>query len=135
MFASQRAPFSLQTPVEALERLAGCWIIRARANPLSLEVWHFTLRCILPWSWVGNPRPKGCCAVTYWTQSLPDIADEGVHKVKPCSRLNLAQGTVTETKFVSSYLQALRPLDLTMPEYRSNKTAHHPKSEVRFVYV
>ena len=55
----------------ALERVAGCWIVRARANPLSLEVWHFTLRCILRWSWVGYPRPKGCCAVALWTQSLP----------------------------------------------------------------
>ena len=40
----------------------------------------------------------------------------------------LLKGSVTETKFVSSFLQALRPRDLTMPEYRSNKTTHHPKS-------
>ena len=33
------------------------------------------------------PRPKGCCVVALWTQSLPR--------------------------------------DLTMPEYRSNKTTHH----------
>ena len=32
------------------------------ANPLSLGVWHFTLRFVLPRSWVGYPsrRPKGC---------------------------------------------------------------------------
>ena len=50
---SDRAPFSLQTPVERSERLAGCWAVRARANPLSLGVWHFTLRFVLPWSRVG----------------------------------------------------------------------------------
>ena len=35
---------------------------RARANPLSLGVWPFTLRFVLPRSWVGYPsrRPKGC---------------------------------------------------------------------------
>ena len=37
----------------------------------------------------------------------------------------MLKGTVTETKFVSRYLQALRPRDLTMPKYRSNKTTHH----------
>ena len=52
---SDRAPFSLQTPVERSERLAGCWAVRARANPLSLGVWHFTLRFVLPGSWVGYP--------------------------------------------------------------------------------
>ena len=38
------------------------WAVRARANPLSLGVWHFTLRFVLPRSWVGYPsrRPKGC---------------------------------------------------------------------------
>ena len=57
-----RAPFSLQTPVERSERLAGGWAVRARANPLSLGVWHFTLRFVLPRSWVGHPsrRPQGC---------------------------------------------------------------------------
>ena len=45
---SDRAPFSLQTPVERSERLAGCWAVRARANPLSLGVWPFTLRFVLP---------------------------------------------------------------------------------------
>ena len=42
--------------------MAGCWAVRARANPLSLGVWHFTLRFVLPRSWVGYPRrrPKGC---------------------------------------------------------------------------
>ena len=43
-----RVPFSLQTPVERSERVAGCWPVRARANPLSLGVWHFTLRFVLP---------------------------------------------------------------------------------------
>ena len=54
--------FPLQTPVERSERVAGCWAVRARANPLSLGVWHFTLRFVLPRSWVGYPsrRPKGC---------------------------------------------------------------------------
>ena len=35
---------------------------RARANPLSLGVWHFTLSFVLPRSGVGYPsrRPKGC---------------------------------------------------------------------------
>ena len=59
---SVRAPFSLQTPVERSERVAGCWAVRARANLLSLGVWHFTLRFVLPWSRVGYPgpqRPKG----------------------------------------------------------------------------
>ena len=57
-----RAPFSVQTPVERSERVAGCWAVRARANTLSLGVWHFTLRFVLPRSWVGYPcqRPKGC---------------------------------------------------------------------------
>ena len=50
-----RAQFSLQTPVERSERVAGCWAVRARANPLSLGVWHFTLRFVLPRSWVGYP--------------------------------------------------------------------------------
>ena len=42
--------------------MAGGWAVRARANPLSLGVWHFTLRFVLPRSWVGYPsrRPKGC---------------------------------------------------------------------------
>ena len=58
---SVRAPFSLQTPVERSERVAGCWAVRARAHPLSLGVWHFTLRFVLPGSWVGNPAlPPGC---------------------------------------------------------------------------
>ena len=52
---SVRAPFSLQTLVERSERLAGGWAVRARANPLSLGVWHFTLRFVLPGSWVGYP--------------------------------------------------------------------------------
>ena len=52
---SDRAPFSLQTPVERSERVAGCWAVRARAHPLSLGVWHFTLRFVLPGSWVGHP--------------------------------------------------------------------------------
>ena len=47
-------------------------------------------------------------------------------------RETLLKGIVTETKFVSRYLQALRPRDLTMPEYRSNKTTHHPKEEEEF---
>ena len=55
---SDRAPFSLQTPVERSERLAGCWAVRARAHPLSLGAWHFTLRFVLPGSWVGYPRPQ-----------------------------------------------------------------------------
>ena len=46
-------------------------------NPLSLGVWPFTLRFILPRSWVGYPRrrPKGCgmCTVALWTQSLPKV--------------------------------------------------------------
>ena len=42
--------------------MAGCWAVRARANPLSLGVWPFTLRFVLPRSWVGYPgrRPQGC---------------------------------------------------------------------------
>ena len=43
-----RSPFPLRTPVERSERVAGCWSARARANPLSLWVWHFTLRFVLP---------------------------------------------------------------------------------------
>ena len=38
----QPAGGSLQTPVERSERVAGCWAVRARANPLSLGVWQFT---------------------------------------------------------------------------------------------
>ena len=67
-----RAPFSLQTPVERSERVAGRWAVRARANPLSLGVWHFTLRFVLPRSWVGYERLWH--AVTLWTQSLPMLA-------------------------------------------------------------
>ena len=33
----------------------------------------------------------------------------------------MLKGTVIVTKFVSRYLQ------VTMPEYRYNKTTHHPK--------
>ena len=51
------APSSLQTPVERSERVAG-WAVRARANPLSLRVWHFTLRFVLPG--VGLAIPLGC---------------------------------------------------------------------------
>jgi hypothetical protein len=47
--------FPLQTPVERSERVAGCWAVRARANPLSLGVWHFTLRFVL--SGVGLATP------------------------------------------------------------------------------
>ena len=56
------APFSLQTPVERSERVEGCWAVRARANPLSLGVWHFTLRFVLPGVGLATPsrRPKGC---------------------------------------------------------------------------
>ena len=34
----------LLTLVERPERLAGCWTVGARANPLPLKIWHFTLR-------------------------------------------------------------------------------------------
>jgi hypothetical protein len=56
-----RAPFSLHTPVDRSKRVTGCWAVRARANPLSLGVWHFTQRFVLPRRWVGYPRqrPKG----------------------------------------------------------------------------
>ena len=72
-----RAPFSLQTPVERSERVAGCWAVRARANPLSLGVWHFTLRFV--WPGVGlATRAEGRKAVACSrpldprsTQSLP----------------------------------------------------------------
>ena len=50
-----REPFFLQTPVERSKRLAGGWAVRARAHTLSLGVWHFTLRFVMPWSWVGHP--------------------------------------------------------------------------------
>ena len=45
-----RSPFSPPrlTPVERSERVAGWWAVRARANPLSLGVWHFTVRFVLP---------------------------------------------------------------------------------------
>ena len=51
------------TQSQRSERVAGVGLsVRARANPLSLGVWHFTLRFVLPRSWVGYPsrRPKGC---------------------------------------------------------------------------
>ena len=44
---------------------------------LSLAVWHFTLRFVLPGSWVGHPsataaeRRGWAHAVAFWTQSLP----------------------------------------------------------------
>ena len=63
--------FSLQTPVECSESLAGCWAVRARANPLSLWVWHFTLMFALPGVGLANPVDLERRAVVYWTQSLP----------------------------------------------------------------
>jgi hypothetical protein len=44
--------------VDRSERASGSWAVRARANPLSLGVWHFTLRFIFPG--VGCRRLKGC---------------------------------------------------------------------------
>ena len=57
-----RELFCLQTPVDRSKRVAGRWAVRAQANQLSLGVWYFTLRFILPRSWVGYPsrRPTGC---------------------------------------------------------------------------
>ena len=46
-------PIPALGPFECSERVAGGWAVRARANPLSLGVWPFTLRFILPRSWVG----------------------------------------------------------------------------------
>jgi hypothetical protein len=66
-----RSPFSLQTLVERSERLAGCWAVRARANPLSLGVWHFTLRFVLRGAGLATPVDLERRAVAYWTQSLP----------------------------------------------------------------
>ena len=88
---SVRAPFSLQTPVERSERVAGCWAVRARANPLSLGVWHFTLRFVLPRSWVGYPRrrPKGC---GMQSPSGPKVYPRGFTTSVVLTRLNLAQG-------------------------------------------
>ena len=75
---SVRAPFSLQTPFERSERVAWCWAVRARAHPLCPGVWHFTLRFVLPGSWVGYPKlvhsgrkARLGNAVALWTQSLP----------------------------------------------------------------
>ena len=54
--------FPCKTPVERSERVAGCWAVRARANPLSLGVWHFTLRLFcLELGWLHpSRRQKGC---------------------------------------------------------------------------
>ena len=44
---------------------------------LSLSVWHFTLRFVLPGSWVGHPSATAAerlwHAVALWTQSLPKV--------------------------------------------------------------
>ena len=52
-------PCLLPRHIEQLLELI--WAVRARANPLSLGVRHFTLRFVLPRSWVGYPSrsPKG----------------------------------------------------------------------------
>jgi hypothetical protein len=65
------ATYTLQTPVERSEHLSGWWTVRVRANPLSLEVWHFTLRFVL--LGVGWVTPVGLerRVVTCRTQSLP----------------------------------------------------------------
>ena len=77
-----RSLFSLQTPVERSERVAGCWAVRARANPLSLGVWHFTLRFVfnsiqcLELGWLPQLKAERLWhAVSYWTQSLPKTPD------------------------------------------------------------
>ena len=55
-----RAPFSLQTPVERSERVAGCWAVWSRSAFLRSSALHPEVR--FAWSWVGYPsrRPKGC---------------------------------------------------------------------------
>jgi hypothetical protein len=66
-----RALFSLQTPVDRSERVTGCWAVRARANPLSLGVWHLILRFF----WLPEPKAERLRpAVAPWTQSLPGRA-------------------------------------------------------------
>jgi hypothetical protein len=60
------------------ERLAGCWTVRARANPLSLEVWHFTLRFVLHGVGLATPVDLERRAVADRTQSLPKVYPGGV---------------------------------------------------------
>ena len=58
--ASSRVTGSTQ-PFPTKKSFAAWWA-RARANPLSLGVWHFTLRFVLPGVGLATPsrRPKGC---------------------------------------------------------------------------
>ena len=42
----------------------------ARANPLFLEVWHFTLRFVLPGVGLATPVDLERRVIAYWTQSL-----------------------------------------------------------------
>lgn len=51
--------------------LEGWRTVRARANPLSLEVWHFALRFALPEVGLDTPADLERRAVDHWTQSLP----------------------------------------------------------------
>ena len=56
-------------------RVAGCWLLGSEAAGLVGEdgekrKW---LELYFRWSLVGYPRPKGCCVVTLWTQSLPKV--------------------------------------------------------------
>jgi len=89
--------YTMQTPVEHSERLSGCGALRARANPLFLEVWHLTPRFALPGVGLATPVDVERRAVT---------------------------GLDPKTTSVVSGISRPRPRDLTMPEYRSNKTTH-----------
>ena len=44
-----------------------------RANPLSLEVWHFVLRFVLPGGGLATPAYLERRVVDYWTQRLPKV--------------------------------------------------------------
>jgi hypothetical protein len=81
---------STYPPAERSERVAGCWAVRARANPLSLGVWHFTLRFVLPGVGLAT-RAEGRKAVACSrpldpksTQSLPPEMEWAARGAEGC---------------------------------------------------
>jgi hypothetical protein len=104
--------------------VSGGWAVRARANPLSLGVWPFTLRFVLPRSWVGYPsrRPKGC---GMQSPSGPKVYPKS-QAIPPGLSSSGTPGNRNTLVGINSLAGISRPraLDLTMPEYRSNKTTH-----------
>ena len=55
----------------ASTKVVGEWMEEEEENPISLGIWHFTLRFVLPGVGLANPVDLERRAVSYWTQSLP----------------------------------------------------------------